>query len=189
LSKTPNKLVTSLFETLKARGVSVPEFSEQTGIPKDRVYKWNQVGSRPKSEDEKIITEWISGEKMDNVPHGTSPHQRQSDNMANEALLIVARANDKLAESNLIISRSNEMLCRSNEELVNKIRISSTAEEDKYTLKESVYLLMGLREYMTEIASAVTNKSTLEVNQTLNSKVMAAKERVENKGSVSVVGK
>jgi hypothetical protein len=102
--------------------------------------------------------------------------------IANEALMIIAKANDKLAESNLVLSRSNE-------ELVHKIRISSVAEEDKYTLQESVYLLMGLREYMTELASVVMNKSALEVNQTLNSKVMAAKKRVENKDTPVVLSK
>lgn len=184
LTTTTNKLVISLFETLKKRNVSVPEFSSETGIPRDRIYKWKQQGTSPKAEDEKTIREWISGEKMENVPHGTarSGYQSNTSDVANEALLIVARANDKLAESNLILSRSNE-------ELVQKITVSSVVAEDKYTLQESVYLLMGLREYMTELASVVTNKSALEVNQTLNKKVMAAKNRIENKDTPIVVSK
>jgi hypothetical protein len=58
-------LVKTLFEELKKRRVSVPDFSEGTGIPKDRVYKWKQQGTAPKDEDAKVIREWL---KMDKYP-------------------------------------------------------------------------------------------------------------------------
>jgi transcriptional regulator with XRE-family HTH domain len=178
----------------KERGVSVPQLSDILQIPKDRIYKWEQGKNGPKYEDRELLQKWIKDGEWTNVPHETQGIALKQDtpsasNTTSEALLIIARANDKLAESNLIISRSNEILCRSNEDLVSKIRSSSAAEEDKYTLQESVYLLMGLREYMTELASVVMKKSALEVNQTLNSKVMAAKKRVENKDTPVVLSK
>lgn len=46
--------------------ISVPAFSLETGIPKDRIYKWKQQGTSPKSEDERKILSWI--EKMEKVP-------------------------------------------------------------------------------------------------------------------------
>lgn len=66
VAKMQNKLIYRLFETLKKEGVSVPVFSIETGIPKDRVYKWKQQGTNPKSDDEKIILNWLH-----KVPHET----------------------------------------------------------------------------------------------------------------------
>ena len=67
VSKVQNKLIYRLLETLKRERISVPIFSIETGIPKDRVYKWKQQDTNPKSEDEKVILAWL--DKMDIVPH------------------------------------------------------------------------------------------------------------------------
>ena len=67
--KEPNELVVKLFKKLKLFKVSVPLFADQTGIPKDRVYKWKQENTSPKAEDVKLINEWIS--KMEKPPRGT----------------------------------------------------------------------------------------------------------------------
>lgn len=61
-----NKLVIKLFSTLKLLKVSVPKFSLETGIPKDRIYKWKQEGTSPKSEDEATIQAWLK--KMEKPP-------------------------------------------------------------------------------------------------------------------------
>lgn len=74
VSKNQNKLIYRLFETLKKERISVPVFSIETGIPKDRVYKWKQEGTNPKSEDEKTINAWLN--KMENTPHGTNDDTR-----------------------------------------------------------------------------------------------------------------
>lgn len=64
-----NKLVIKLFDVLKKHKISVPKFSIETGIPKDRVYKWMQEGTNPKSDDESIIKAWVL--KMEKPPRGT----------------------------------------------------------------------------------------------------------------------
>lgn len=76
VANKPNKLVIKLFKTFDSAGVSVPIFSRQTGIPKDRVYKWRQEGTNPKADDEKIILAWIS--EVEKVPHETlhAVHER-----------------------------------------------------------------------------------------------------------------
>jgi hypothetical protein len=58
-------IVELLYEAIENRDLSVPKFSKQTGIPKDRVYKWKQENTAPKSDDEKIIRNWLN---MENVP-------------------------------------------------------------------------------------------------------------------------
>lgn len=70
-SKVQNKLVIKLLEVIEERKTSITQFCEDTGIPKDRVYKWKQQGNNPKAVDVVKINEWINGEKKEKVPHGT----------------------------------------------------------------------------------------------------------------------
>lgn len=59
-----DKLVEKLFAELKRRRVSVPDLEHITGIPRDRIYKWKQQGSRPKTEDEATIKAWLNDEEV-----------------------------------------------------------------------------------------------------------------------------
>lgn len=52
-----------LFNELKKKGVTIYQFSKETGIPKERVYKWEQGKGTPKEEDAQRIRAWI-GEKV-----------------------------------------------------------------------------------------------------------------------------
>lgn len=70
LQKT-NDILIALDEAMKERRVKVPLLSKQTGIPKDRIYKWFQQNNSPKSEDSIKIWAWITGEKS-NIP-GSPP--------------------------------------------------------------------------------------------------------------------
>src|SRR5574341_1338374 len=58
-------LVKTLFDELKKRKVSVPDFSDGIDIPKDRIYKWKQQGTAPKDDDANKIREWL---KLDIYP-------------------------------------------------------------------------------------------------------------------------
>ncbi|MDF2189765.1 LexA family transcriptional regulator [Paraflavitalea sp. CAU 1676] len=57
-----NPLVVKLYEKLAKQNIKVPEFSRMTGIPKDRIYKWRQEGTSPKSEDEATIKAFLEEE-------------------------------------------------------------------------------------------------------------------------------
>lgn len=48
-----------LFKELKKRGVTVYKFAKDTGIPKERVYKWEQKKGAPKEDDAALIRKWI----------------------------------------------------------------------------------------------------------------------------------
>lgn len=70
-AKTEAPIISRLEQEIEKRGISVPELEAQTGIPKDRVYKWFK--RRPEKinyEDVLIIEKWISG-NLDNIPRGT----------------------------------------------------------------------------------------------------------------------
>jgi hypothetical protein len=74
VAKHGNQLVVRLFTVLKKNGISVPKFSLETGIKKDRVYKWMQEGTSPKADDEKIIRAWLA--KIEKAPRGTLAQQQ-----------------------------------------------------------------------------------------------------------------
>lgn len=57
---------------LEEFSISVPEMAEETGIPKDRVYKWKQQGTTPKADDERKVIEWMKLKKMDKNPSNSS---------------------------------------------------------------------------------------------------------------------
>jgi predicted transcriptional regulator len=59
-------LKNKLLDVMKSRGVKIPAFSKQTGIPKDRIYKWFQQGTHPKAEDYMLIEKWLNGENSNN---------------------------------------------------------------------------------------------------------------------------
>lgn len=65
-NKQPVKV--ALLQAMKERGVKTPALSAALGIPKDRIYKWFQEGTKPKEEDAVKIWDWINGE---NVPRDT----------------------------------------------------------------------------------------------------------------------
>jgi len=68
-------IVERLYEELEKRGVSVLKFANETGINKDRVYKWKKENTNPKSKDEEKILAWLNMEK---VPHETKEDKRIS---------------------------------------------------------------------------------------------------------------
>lgn len=101
-AKHGNELVVTLLKELKKREVKIPRFSKETGIPKDRVYKWIQEGNNPKADDEKKITAWI---KMEKPPLPEAPEEQKGEpGTLTEALAIIKQQNaflQDLVKSNL----------------------------------------------------------------------------------------
>jgi SOS-response transcriptional repressor LexA len=83
----PNKLVVKLFEAIKSNRLSVPKFSSDTGIPKDRVYKWMQEATSPKADDEATIRAWLL--KMEKTPRGTTRARTEASAVAVEGFMEV----------------------------------------------------------------------------------------------------
>lgn len=69
-----NPLVVKLYEKLAKQNIKVPEFSRMTGIPKDRIYKWRQEGTSPKSEDEATIKAFLEEENGEIIQQSSTPH-------------------------------------------------------------------------------------------------------------------
>lgn len=56
-----DKIVDQVVNELKARGLKIPALAALLDIPKDRIYKWIQEGTSPKSEDEAKLKAWLHG--------------------------------------------------------------------------------------------------------------------------------
>ena len=55
-------ILEELDKAMKSRRLKVPAVAKKTGIPADRIYKWYQQGTNPKTEDSLSIWKWINGE-------------------------------------------------------------------------------------------------------------------------------
>lgn len=74
-SEIKNPLVRSLMEKISKEKSSLAKFADATGLPRDRVYKWIQQGTNPKSADEKVIEAYLRGETyMDKNPTSSTEH-------------------------------------------------------------------------------------------------------------------
>lgn len=67
-----NPLVVKLYEKLAQENLKVPEFARMTGIPKDRIYKWKQEGTNPKSDDEATIRAYLESKPEDNTGNNST---------------------------------------------------------------------------------------------------------------------
>lgn len=104
IAKHDNTLIVNLLDELKKRNVKIPQFSKDTGIPKDRVYKWIQEGNNPKADDEKKIIAWIKEEKPPQENSKAEKYPEAVDHLA-EAIAIIKKQNDfmqKMLESSLV---------------------------------------------------------------------------------------
>lgn len=139
MSKADNILVNSLFEKLKEKKISVPKFSEATGIPKDRVYKWKYEGTSPKSEDEKTIREWLNMEKAPRENGATSKNAPVSDfkpqhapDYRDDIIALLKEKSNSEARKTLQYLEVNNALLKATVQVLAKIQASL----DKRKLKD-----------------------------------------------------
>ena len=59
-----------LFEKLQQAGLSVYQFSKDTGIPKGRIYQWRRGNGNPKAEDSEIIDAYLEQKLTPNNTEG-----------------------------------------------------------------------------------------------------------------------
>jgi len=79
-------LKTKLMEAMKTRGVKVPTFSRQTGIPKDRIYKWYQQGTNIKADDALIVEEWINDPKYPQITEDKYSFNAETNKLISEMI-------------------------------------------------------------------------------------------------------
>lgn len=79
MNSKPTKLLkVRVKERMAELKMKMPELSELTGIPKDRMYKWYSENSNPKTDDAEILEKWLRGELMEKVPRETYVEHRRN---------------------------------------------------------------------------------------------------------------
>lgn len=73
-----------VLEIRKQRKVSVTKLSKLTGIPADRIYKWESGVGNPKAEDSEKLQEWIAGSSSEKAT--TRPQEAQQGEIASNVV-------------------------------------------------------------------------------------------------------
>jgi phage repressor protein C with HTH and peptisase S24 domain len=64
-------------ELRERHGLTQEQLAEKTGIPRDRIAKWEQGKGSPKTEDHKTLETFFGKNKREVVPHGTNSKNRE----------------------------------------------------------------------------------------------------------------
>jgi transcriptional regulator with XRE-family HTH domain len=201
-------------ELRERHGITQKALAKATGIPRDRIAKWEQDKGMPKAEDERILTEYFKRLKGEEIPSKPDVPPRLNEPAENhlkdaggtwgndqpgltrlmlEALKKLTESNTAISESNKSVSDSNQILARSNEELVQLLKSkSATSEFEKKTLLETVATVRALREYAIEITAKVKHRTADSVRKDFRKAVNDELEKIQevaNTDTPSVDGK
>jgi predicted DNA-binding transcriptional regulator AlpA len=92
------KNILTEFELAMTRNhIKIPAIAVKLGIPKERIYKWYQEGTKPKAGDAAKIWKWINGEKEENEENMVSEPQEPYGNLA--ACLRIIESQQRMLES------------------------------------------------------------------------------------------
>jgi hypothetical protein len=168
-----NSLKIRLKEALEQRGVKVPTLSKHTGIPKDRIYAWYRDNTDPKMNDAEKLEKWLNEEKpSENEGNGQVEEMKALQSTDNLTLL---RILDNLSAAHREISESNNKLADNEKAILAKIPNSIG---DPETMKDVVATVLGLREYVTELAADLKKTSIEDAKAQLGTKSTAARRRI-----------
>lgn len=174
--------------------LSAPQLAELLQVNLQNLYKWEK-GTKPSDPEDYIkIENWLSG-KLEIVPNHTN-HEPVKPAVATvpgeintqqliEAIITLTRNNEKVIDTNATVAETNRVLAN---RLV-AIEQSPTAGDGEQTLKETVYTVIGYREYIIDLAAHLTKKSKKKILEDLDNKVREAKMDYESKHNHSEAGK
>jgi len=99
-----------VLEIRKQRKVSVAKLAEITGIPKERIYKWESGVGNPKDDDSKILQNWING-KVEKV-QGNGDLAFESRDLSKEIGKILAKQAGVDAALQVLISEITPLIAK-----------------------------------------------------------------------------
>lgn len=113
-AKNDNILIDRLRVRLDERHIGVPDFERETGIPKDRVYKWLKNNAKPKADDVKTIERWLSNE-VEKLPIALKTDGVPDLNKLLESNMELARAHKTMADAQKILAEANLLHAKNQE--------------------------------------------------------------------------
>jgi hypothetical protein len=192
-----NNTIEQFYEDVKILNLNKPltTIVRQTGFNKGSVSSYL---NRKETPSQNFLQAFYKkfGKSLDDAKRGTSDALHLANKLQDtaatlkgddllKALLVIAESNrvlayaqDKSNETALVIARSNETLSKE----FTAAR-KTTGDSDSKMLKESVFLLLALRDEMAEIAAKVKKTSTDVEREVLRKRATAHQRSLEKMGS------
>jgi hypothetical protein len=170
-------LIDRLKQLLAVRDKTIIEFARETGIDKDKVYKWLKRGTvKIDHKEAAIIEQWISGQ-LSNIVKKVEPHTATHTAPDRDIIFNLTESNRMMAEAMLTDARNRESLTRSNERLTLKV----TADDPQQTSQELTAIRQAVVEFVIEVASGKRYKDRHEAGQAYSKKVAELIEATKGK--------
>lgn len=97
-----------VLEIRKQRKVSVTQLSKSTGIPADRIYKWESGVGNPKADDSEKLQKWLNGSSSENAT--TRPQAPQKDGNGAKEDYLSGKNLENFSEAQRKLSETNSQL-------------------------------------------------------------------------------
>jgi transcriptional regulator with XRE-family HTH domain len=115
-------LKTRLKEEMDTRKISFLELERQTGVKANRMYKWYQQDTNPKTDDADTLEKWLNDlEKPIEHAQVKEPEATFADKSLNnltESNKVLSDANKTLAEANKTLAEANLVISKNHDELI-----------------------------------------------------------------------
>lgn len=159
--------IEEILDFIKRKSVNLKKVSEESGISYDKLASWRQERGKPKVEDTETLLEWWKKRpenalKLEEIPNSLDRmpteenHNSAEESSTIQAILKIANANEKLADSN---QRLTAMLEKER-------AITATSPQQNLEAVEST--IQNLQELLIEVALGKQFSSRQEVNALLN---------------------
>lgn len=133
-------IITVLQSTMEARKIKVPKLASLLDIPKDRIYKWFQEGTKPKEADSVKLWEWINGGISDSMVN--EPEMMYRTRTDHEKYVALLESTNRTLEKAIQLSL-NAVL---ENQLLMKARMNATAEDVQDLLVDNGRKLNDVKE-------------------------------------------
>lgn len=177
-------------------GISQQTLADQTGIPKDRIAKWEQGKGSPKASDfmilDKFFAELLPRETDRASATDTSDAEviKGPGTPARDAAMEVlrtlsagsleqAQANKQQAEANYLSEKNRARILEI---------LQPTAGADPQTIEATIATVLGLRKYIAQLAADLKNAPLAAIVDEIDKIVLEEKSRVQSTGSSAGVG-
>ena len=119
------KKVVDLFKLLEEKGISIANFSKQSGVNPERMHSWKAGRGNPKAEDSELIQKWLDTYIYNNSKEISSENKA----IVNESITTTAKDSEvlrlltlteKITDSHLGLVRSHENLTIDHHKIINQ---------------------------------------------------------------------
>ncbi|HTE31658.1 MAG TPA: helix-turn-helix transcriptional regulator [Chryseolinea sp.] len=171
--------------------ISVDKLAEKVGVNAGRWRKWEEKDLNPRHDDALKIEEFFhmdiqKVQELKSIKEFLKvPHETGSKSIKYKPADLTLAMLLNLTESNKLLAESNVILARTQEDLATQVKEKRKVTEnvDGRILLDVQATLLGVREYVAELAAEVRKTSIQESAAVLGTKLVRARKSFEKKGN------